>query len=149
MLSSYFSYWQGSRSDLLEFLTPSSKELEDLHLSFLRAYEDTYMANFFETVPMRIFGLPFGIVCDFPTKTSSPHVALDISFVEYCIELISEPLAPQVVTKESATIDGKPSVSVDADHRSLQRCETASTGNYLQIVHQINMAIEHLDTKSQ
>ena len=62
MLSSYFSYWQGSRSDLLEFLTPSSKELEDLHLSFLRAYEDTYMANFFETVPMKIFGLPFRVV---------------------------------------------------------------------------------------
>ena len=67
----------------------------------------------------------------------------------YWIELMSKPLTPQVVTKESATIDGKPSVSVDADHRSLQRCETPSTGNYLQIVHQINMAIEHLDMKSQ
>lgn len=58
MLSSYFSYWRGSRADLLEFLTPSSKELDDLHLSFLRAYESIYMANFFETVPMHLFGLP-------------------------------------------------------------------------------------------
>ena len=58
MLSSYFSYWRGSRADLLEFLTPSSKELDDLHLSFLRAYESIFMANFFETVPMHLFGLP-------------------------------------------------------------------------------------------
>ncbi|MCJ1470073.1 hypothetical protein MMC07_008718 [Pseudocyphellaria aurata] len=111
MLSSYFSYWRGSRSDLLEFLTPSSKELDDLHLSFLRAYETIYIANFFETVPIKLLGLPF-------------HV---------------------VVTKESATIDGKPSISVDADHRSLQRCENDFSGNYLQIVHQINMIVEHLN----
>lgn len=58
MLSSYFSYWRGSRADLLEFLTPSSKELDDLHLSFLRAFESIFMANFFETVPMHLFGLP-------------------------------------------------------------------------------------------
>ena len=62
MLSSYFSYWRGSRADLLEFLTPSSKELDDLHVSFLRAYENVYMANFFETVPMRLFGLPLYLV---------------------------------------------------------------------------------------
>ena len=65
MLSSYFSYWRGSRSDLLEFLTPSSKELEDLHLSFLRAYQGIYLANFFETVPIKLLGLPFHVVSTF------------------------------------------------------------------------------------
>ena len=44
-LSSYFSYWRGSRTDLLEFLTPSSKELEDLHWSFLRAFDRLYMCT--------------------------------------------------------------------------------------------------------
>ena len=62
MLSSYFSYWAGSRADLLEFLTPSSKELEDLHVSFLKAYESIHIANFFETVPLKIFGLPLYLV---------------------------------------------------------------------------------------
>lgn len=50
MLSSYFSYWRGSSAHLLEFLTPSSKELDDLHLSFLRAFGSIYISNFFETV---------------------------------------------------------------------------------------------------
>lgn len=63
MLSSYFSYWRGSSADLLEFLTPSSKELDDLHLSFLRAFGSIYIANFFETCPLELFGLPSYLVC--------------------------------------------------------------------------------------
>ncbi len=53
------------------------------------------------------------------------------------------------MTKEFATIDGKPSVAVDADHRNLQRCEDPFTGNYLQIVHQINLTMEALDKRSR
>ena len=55
----------------------------------------------------------------------------------------------QVVTKDSSTIDGKPSIPVDADHRTLQRCENAFTGNYLQIVQQIDLTMAALDRKSQ
>ena len=147
MLSSYFSYWRGSRADLLEFLTPSSKELDDLHLSFLRAFENIYMANFFETVPMHLFGLPLYL--------ASLSLNIPLTCEPFCTDAdvrttrLTLKLCPQVVTKESATIDGKPSISVDADHRSLQRCEDPFTGNYLQIVHQINLIVETLNKKSK
>ena len=72
MLSSYFSYWQGPRSDLLEFLTPSSKELDDLHLSFLRVCENIYVANFFETIPMNLFGLPLFLISVFHMAPTLP-----------------------------------------------------------------------------
>ena len=55
----------------------------------------------------------------------------------------------QVVTKDSATIDGKPAIAVDAGHRNLQRCDDCFTGNYLQIVHQINLIMEYLNKRSQ
>lgn len=149
MLCSYFSYWRGSRSDLLEFLTPSSKELDDLHLSFLQAYATTYIANFFETVPLKVFGLPFHVVCVCSLSMLLCFEAFHSSIEEYQIRLTSGKLTPQVVTKESATIDGKTSIPVDADHRSIQRCESSSTGNYIKIVHQINMAVEHLNKQSR
>lgn len=83
MLSSYFSYWAGSRADLLEFLTPSSKELEDLHVSFLKAYEGIHIANFFETVPLKMFGLPLYLVYPSPIPKS-----LDLHAEDLCIMLI-------------------------------------------------------------
>ena len=46
-------------------------------------------------------------------------------------------------------MDGKPSISVDADHRSLQKCEDDVTGNYLQIKHQIDLVLQHLNKQSQ
>lgn len=66
-LSSYFSYWRGSRSELLEFLTPSSRELDDLHHSFLQGFNHAYICNFFETVPIKFKSIPMYPVSWHPT----------------------------------------------------------------------------------
>lgn len=63
MMVSYLSYWRGSRTDLLEFLTPSSRELEDLCLSFSKAFESARIVNFFENRPITIRGIPLYFVC--------------------------------------------------------------------------------------
>ena len=93
MLSSYFSYWAGSRADLLEFLTPSSKELEDLHVSFLKAYESIHIANFFETVPLKMFGLPLYLVYPSP-QVLIPQESLHLHAEDLCIMLICLGLLP-------------------------------------------------------
>ena len=109
-LSSYFSYWRGSRTDLLEFLTPSSKELEDLHFSFLRAFDRVYMCNFFETIPLAILNMPLYLV----------------------------------VSRESAIIDGRESVPLEATHRGLSKFASIDDENYTRVKRAIQNNVDHI-----
>lgn len=68
-LLSLFSYWQGSRAELLVHLSPDSKDIEELHHLFLGAYGSAFIYNFFENQHMAIFNIPlfqvrFGDLCD-------------------------------------------------------------------------------------
>ncbi|KAI9725769.1 MAG: hypothetical protein M1828_002652 [Chrysothrix sp. TS-e1954] len=109
-LSSYFSYWRGSRTDLLEFLTPSSVELDDLHSSFLGAFNDVFVCNFFETIPVRMFDIPMYLV----------------------------------VSKQSAAIDGRKAVPVNADHRGLNKFASLEDENYLRVRAEIENTLTYV-----
>ncbi|XPS79550.1 hypothetical protein M3J09_011531 [Ascochyta lentis] len=78
-LSSHFSYWLGSRSDLLEFLTPSSTELSDLHMTFLTHYKLAFICNFFETKPMEIFGIPLSLVVTKDSAVIDGHLSVALT----------------------------------------------------------------------
>ena len=112
-LLSYFSYWRGSRTDLLEFLTPSSKELEDLQSSFLRAFSHLYICNFFETKPLFLLNIPLYLV----------------------------------VSKDSATIDGRQSIPIEATHRGLNKFESVEDENYVRVRREIQNTLDHIKKK--
>ncbi len=51
-IMSFFSYWRGSRAELLEFISPDGTEMDELHTSFIKTFFDNvYMCNFFENRP--------------------------------------------------------------------------------------------------
>ncbi|RDW65151.1 hypothetical protein BP5796_09843 [Coleophoma crateriformis] len=79
ILSSHFFYWRGSRSNLLEFVTPSSKQLEDLHLSFLTSYRYVYMCNLFETQEMKLFGVPLSLVVSKKSAVFDGHSSVALN----------------------------------------------------------------------
>lgn len=109
-LASYFQYWRGSRTDLLEFLTPSSKELEDLHMSFLRAFDRVYMCNFFETIPITTLGMPLYLV----------------------------------VSRDSAIIDGRESIPLEATHRGLNKFASEDDENYVRVKRALQTNLEYI-----
>ncbi|KAI9874435.1 MAG: hypothetical protein M1830_009753, partial [Pleopsidium flavum] len=57
-LISFLTYWHGSRSELLEYLSPDTRDIEDLHRTFLEMFEPVHICNFLENRPLMIGGIP-------------------------------------------------------------------------------------------
>jgi hypothetical protein len=62
-LQSYFGYWMGSRTHLLEYIELGSSVNQDLNDAFLKAYGSMDIVDFFETVPESVRGVEITHVC--------------------------------------------------------------------------------------
>lgn len=58
------SYWAGSRTELLELLTPGSQENQQLNEDYIRAYDQIEHVDFYETKEERLpwLGIKTGVV---------------------------------------------------------------------------------------
>lgn len=130
ILLTHFRYWLGSRMELLENLNPTSNELEDLHNAFLNSFPKLAIVNFFETLPKRVWGL--------------------LSFmVSPVFRILPQLMSTKVVTRKSASMEGRTNIALDCDHRSLNKYESCNSQNFSLVIHAILRVLQTIEPKGK
>lgn len=131
ILMALLSYWRGSRIELLEFLSPESSDIEDLHDTFLNMYPTLRICNFFETLPATFLDISLSPV-------SLPSIFLSLPSRIRDDSLIS---MAQVVRKQAATIPGKLNFSFRTDHQGLNKFSGEEDDGYQKTLVEISASI--------